>query len=73
MNTKLEVIEQDKGAELTITRKQKRIAFIIMKKNKWGATIPCCVKNYGIGNCPCENCNQYLSKSDAYRIVEENR
>lgn len=34
-----------------------------------GATIHCCSLNKGIGNCPCENCLQYLSKEAARSII----
>ena len=27
-----------------------------------GATIPCCVKNSGLGNCPCEDCNEFKKR-----------
>ena len=34
-----------------------------------GASIPCCGLNEGLGNCPCEECNKFLTKSDAFDIV----
>ena len=37
-----------------------------------GATIPCCTKHFGLGCCPCKNCNKYISKEEAYRIVQRN-
>ena len=51
----------------------KEDCFYYREEKQMGATIPCCSKHSGLGNCPCENCDKYLSKADAYRIVEENR
>ena len=36
-----------------------------------GAHIPCCnYKNFGYGICPCKECEHYLSKTDAYRLIK---
>lgn len=34
-----------------------------------GGCIPCCSLHTGLGNCPCTNCNKFLSKSDAFKII----
>ena len=36
-----------------------------------GGHISCCKLHRGLGNCPCENCDKYLSKSYAFNIVIE--
>jgi len=34
-----------------------------------GASIPCCGLNEGLGNCHCEECDKFLTRSDAFDIV----
>ena len=34
-----------------------------------GASIPCCGLNEGLGNCPCEDCDKFLSRDNAFDIV----
>ena len=34
-----------------------------------GGCISCCSLHKGLGNCPCENCAKFLSKSDAFKII----
>lgn len=34
-----------------------------------GANISCCNLHKGLGNCPCENCDKFLSKSDAFKVI----
>lgn len=34
-----------------------------------GANISCCNLHKGLGNCPCENCAKFLSKSNAFKII----
>ena len=38
-----------------------------------GAHIPCCRKHVGLGNCPCDNCDGYLNKTDARVFVYHKR
>jgi len=34
-----------------------------------GASIPCCSLHDGLGVCPCEDCDKFLSRADAFDIV----
>ena len=37
-----------------------------------GAYIPCCsFGDYGLGICPCDDCTNYLPKSEVSKIVRE--
>lgn len=47
--------------------------FYYFEYQDMGAHIPCCNNHYGIGKCPCENCNDYISKTDAIKIVREHQ
>lgn len=50
---------------------KKEDCFYYFGEKDMGATIPCCKKRRQLGDCPCEHCEDYISGSDAYRIVEE--
>lgn len=50
---------------------KKEDCFYYIEEEDMGAMIPCCKKRSQIGDCPCEHCEDYISGSDAYRIVEE--
>lgn len=36
-----------------------------------GACIPCCKLFQEPYRCPCENCDSYLSRNNAYKLIEE--
>ena len=50
---------------------KKENCFYYFEEHDMGAHIPCCKINQGLGNCPCENCDSYLSRNNAYKLMEE--
>ena len=50
---------------------KKRDCYFYSEYADMGAHIPCCGNNEGLGNCPCEECTDFLSKNDADKVVRE--
>ena len=36
-----------------------------------GGRIPCCTRYTQLGKCPCDNCNRFLDKVDAQKIIKK--
>ena len=36
-----------------------------------GGRIPCCTRYTQLGKCPCDNCNHFLDKVDAQKIIKK--
>lgn len=50
---------------------KKKDCFYYFEHQEMGSSTPCCTNNYGLGNCPCEKCNDYISKSDSHKIIRK--
>ena len=50
---------------------KKRDCYFYSEYADMGAHIPCCDNHKGLGNCPCEECTDFLSKNDADKAVRE--
>ena len=70
---KLPSIQLSSNAENHVQRiesvEKKRGCYFYSEVHDMGASIACCGLNEGLGNCPCEECDKFLSKSDAFDIV----
>ena len=52
--------------------KHKRDCYFFHKDIDMGALIPCCTfGDHEYGDCPCDNCLHYITKSKASQIVRE--
>lgn len=50
----------------------KEDCYFYHEEPQMGATIPTCsYHNKGLGDCPCEECKKYISRSDVYKMVKE--
>jgi hypothetical protein len=45
--------------------------YFYFEEHDMGARIPCCTRHEGLGNCPCDGCEKYLTKADAARIINK--
>lgn len=50
----------------------KEDCYFYYTEHQMGAIIPTCsYYNNGLGNCPCDGCKKYITKSDVYKLVKE--
>jgi len=48
---------------------KKEKCYFYSEFHDMGASIPCCSLHDGLGVCPCEDCDKFLSRADAFDIV----
>jgi len=48
---------------------KKEKCYFYSEFHDMGASIPCCNLHDGLGVCPCEDCDKFLSRADAFDII----
>lgn len=49
--------------------KKQEDCFYYQEERAMEGRIPCCKLHHGLGNCPCENCEKFISEAEARDIV----
>lgn len=49
---------------------RKRDCFFYQEEHDMGATVPCCRYHGGYGNCPCKDCDKYVSWGTAAMVIK---
>lgn len=58
------------GCSMVQQKEHKKDCYFFHEDHDMGATIPFCSYHKGaLGDCPCKDCENYLSNSDAHKII----
>lgn len=57
------------GCGATYQKPYREDCYFYHAEPSMGGRISCCRLHKGLGNCPCTNCNKFLSESDAFKII----
>lgn len=60
------------GCGIQMPKKYKEDCYFYCEEHQMGATIPyCSYHNGGLGYCPCDNCDKFISRADVYKSAKD--